>query len=79
MNDIVEQLRKSAQFNLDAALAIERLRRQRDEYDVALRMIATAGVTDPSSFARGQLAPCGECHIQPGERCDICGKIGASP
>lgn len=20
------------------------------------------------------LRPCGECHLQPGERCDICGK-----
>jgi hypothetical protein len=24
---------------------------------------------------RAQLAPCGECHLKPGERCDICGKV----
>jgi hypothetical protein len=24
-------------------------------------------------------APCGECHIKPGEVCDICGAIGPTP
>lgn len=23
--------------------------------------------------------PCGECHLQPGERCDVCGARAASP
>ena len=22
-----------------------------------------------------QVTPCGECHLQPGERCDVCGAI----
>jgi len=27
---------------------------------------------------RQQTTPCGECHIQPGDRCDICGAVGAA-
>ena len=24
---------------------------------------------------RQQQTPCGECHLQPGERCDVCGAL----
>ena len=27
---------------------------------------------------RQQATPCGECHLQPGERCDVCGAIDAA-
>lgn len=30
---------------------------------------------DPN--ARAGKLPCAECHIRPGERCDICGAVGA--
>jgi hypothetical protein len=26
---------------------------------------------------RQQATPCGECHLQPGERCDVCGARAA--
>ncbi len=28
---------------------------------------------------RQKTTPCGECHLQPGERCDICGALAETP
>jgi hypothetical protein len=30
---------------------------------------------EPLGEIRRQITPCGECHLQPGERCDICGAL----
>ena len=30
---------------------------------------------EPLGEIRRQTTPCGECHLQPGERCDICGAL----
>ncbi len=39
---------------------------ERDDYDRAVIYIL--------DDLEGLLRPCGECHLQPGERCNICGK-----
>jgi hypothetical protein len=39
---------------------------ERDDYDRAVLCV----VDDLEVL----LTPCGECHLHPGERCDICGK-----
>lgn len=40
---------------------------ERDDYDRAVLCI----LDDLESLLR----PCGECHLKPGERCDICGRL----
>ena len=42
---------------------------ERDDYDRAVVCII-----DHLEALLHNSAPCGECHIQPGEVCDICGK-----
>jgi hypothetical protein len=46
----------------------ELMNREQDDYDRAVECV----LDDLEALLR----PCGECHIQPGERCDICGKVG---
>lgn len=41
----------------------------RDDFDRAVLCIV--------DHLEAALRPCGECHLQPGERCDICGKTAS--
>lgn len=44
----------------------ELMSREQDDYDRAVECV----LDDLEALLR----PCGECHLQDGERCDICGK-----
>lgn len=50
-------------------------------YDAALAAAPTPPAQEP--FPKPQRKdggePCGECHVQPGETCDICGAVGPVP
>lgn len=57
---------------VEAVAEAIRLRDTTDEYAMARAAIAAY----QKAVAGGE--PCGECHLKPGEVCDICGKVQSS-
>lgn len=48
-------------------------------FDAAREALAASSEPFPQPSRKDGDEPCGECHIQPGETCDICGAINPPP
>jgi hypothetical protein len=70
--NFVNANRPSGEWHKDDFFALS-YGRTREEAQARAERIAVA------LSAYGPAAPCGECHLKPGEICDICGAIEGSP
>jgi hypothetical protein len=65
----ITELQKAA----EQALKVLRELANQDTYNARQDFYAAGGHEAIARLA-AVLEPCGECHLVPGERCDICGK-----